>query len=146
MKPSRNDLVKIFLKNGLQVEGKIQSWDKEIILTSDDSQDYLVITKPKQVIMYKVIKQPIIENKPYYNPEIIDREEVVDEEVFQPSSELQEEVTDQDLKFKSMIELRKLKIEEEKKAIAKRMKEHHTGPARKVEYTSHDQIPGFYKK
>lgn len=152
MKPNKNDLVKIFLKNGLQVEGRVQSWDKQIILSSEDSDNYLVITKTKYVLMYKVVKENKLNN--FYSPEIREKNDFYQEEVesnfeqedFQASSELQENLNSQDLKIKTLAELRKAQIEEEKKAIAKRMKEHHIGQLRKVEYIAHDQIPGFYKK
>lgn len=155
MKPSENQFVKIFFKNGTQVEGIVQEWGKQIILSSENSNSVMVITKPNQIIMYKIVKELKPQNKVNdYNPPTVIQEKK-DEDYIDPGLtthynwEIQEEdpnVPKEYLDAKSKVELHKLKIKEEKEVFAKKLKEHQLGEVRKVEYTSHEQLPGLYQK
>lgn len=151
MKPRKNDIVKFFFKNGLQVEGKLQSWDKnEIIITNDDSRNYLVVTKPKEIIMYKVVRDVArpLEEPPTRSSSPFDyiEGEINDQANHSEEVKVESTVEQSQLNIKTLAELRKFQNEEERKALANKLKQHHIGEVRKVEYTSHDQIPGFYQK
>lgn len=147
MKPNKNDIVKLFFKNGLQVEGRVETWSKEIVLSSEDSKNYLVITRPKEVIMYKVIKQELSDPVPTsVNQNLFHPVEIYETNNAEDHLSVDNNLDSSELKIKSLAELRKFQLEEEKKAIANKLKQHHIGEVRKVEYTSHDQIPGFHKK
>jgi hypothetical protein len=138
MKPFANDQVKIYFKNGFQVEGRVQSWGKKIILTSEDKNSFMVIAKLKEIVMYKVVKSNTIYSELPLAPtkeEQIEEIDVVADTQSDPSLSLE-------LRGKKLAELHKLKIEEEKKAIAQKLKEHHISEVKKVNY----ELPGFFQK
>jgi sRNA-binding regulator protein Hfq len=138
MKPFANDQVKIYFKNGFQVEGRVQSWGKKIILTSEDKNSFMVIAKLKEIVMYKVVKSNTIYSELLLAPtkeEQIEEIDVVADTQSDPSLSLE-------LRGKKLAELHKLKIEEEKKAIAQKLKEHHISEVKKVNY----ELPGFFQK
>jgi sRNA-binding regulator protein Hfq len=138
MKPFTNDQVKIYFKNGFQVEGRVYSWGKNIILTSEDKNSFMVISKPKEIVMYKVVKSNAVYSEPLptsTKEEPLEENDVEIDTQSDPSLSLE-------LRGKNLAELHKLKIEEEKKAIAQKLKEHHISEVKKANY----ELPGFFQK
>jgi hypothetical protein len=153
MKPKIGDTVKIFIKSSV-VEGRVYKWGKKIVLSSDDNKSFMVINKPKNIFMYKVLQSylPIETSKQIPEDK---SEELVAEPLAEGidswhSGESSEVFLDQDidlpmemdLRAKSLAELHKLKIEEERKLVAQKLKQHHTTGLKKVNY----ELPGFFKK
>ena len=137
MTPVQSDNVKIFFKNGLQVEGKVYSWGKKKIqLVSDDGCNFMVIQNPKEIVMYKITKTVTDLNDKNFIPDKIEVEDY--SETFK-SIEREDSL---DLRAKNLADLHKLKIEKEKKEIANKLKEHHITEIKKVKY----EQPGFFKK
>ena len=147
MKPQKNDFVKLFFKNGVQVEGRIESWGKEIVISSDGSSNYLVVTRPKEIMMYKMINVQAPKTMPTQDvpPPVQQEPTNIEDDNEYVAVEPQESAIDF-TKLKTIAELRKLQLKEEKEAIAKKLKDHHIGETKQVEYTTHDKIPGLYEK
>jgi sRNA-binding regulator protein Hfq len=149
MKPEKNDYVKIFLKNGMQLEGNVASWGKEIILSSGDNVNFMVIKKPKQIVMYKIEKQHSFKKE---NTNPTTAAQSPSQEIYQLDSNtyLEDESTDDheslnkslELKGKSLAQLHKIKIQQEKEAIANKLKDHQISGPQKVNY----ELPGFFTK
>ena len=147
MKPEKNDFVKIFLKNGMQLEGNVAVWGKEIILSPGDGVNFMVIKKPKQIVMYKIEKQNVLKKDFLQNSAT----SVKNQEIYQVDAKISSEEDTHDyesldksleLKSKSLAQLHKIKIEQEKEAVANKLKEHYISGPQKVNY----ELPGFLKK
>lgn len=161
MKPKKKDIVKIFFKNGVQIEGKVYSWGKKIILATDDKTGFVVVPDRREIVMFMVTRsyaldhqkpqQVAIQQKPkpgmamYYDEPLLDRPEyeppvVDDDPSFVPE---QDQLSDNnDLRTKKLVELHKLKIEEEKKVFAQKIRQHHIGEVKEINY----ELPGLLKK
>lgn len=168
MKPEIGDTVKIFI-NASVIEGKVHKWGRKIVLSSDDQKNsFMVITKPEDIFMYKLTKNEIVEP---VNPAVDDQIEMenvdTQHDLFIPNDS--DEILEEDIKIpewitaepkvemegvskdsgedlslhgKTLAELHKLKIEEERKILAQRMKQAKLNPSLGVKY----ELPGFFKK
>lgn len=159
MRPQKNDLVKIFFKNGLQVEGIVSSWGKdEIEIASDGSKNKLIITKPKEIFMIKIMAD--VHDTfamPTENPSKLDTnpnfeipadsvESGPQDDNNYPLPESYDNYTEEQLRLKSLAELKIMENNIEREAIAQKLRSHHIGEVKGVQYVKHDEIPGFYKK
>jgi hypothetical protein len=96
----------------------------------------MVIQNPKEIVMYKITKTVTDLNEKNFIPEKIEVED------YSESFKSIEREDSLDLRAKNLADLHKLKIEEEKKDIANKLKEHHITEIKKVKY----EQPGFFKK
>jgi hypothetical protein len=129
MKLEKEQRVKLLFKNGLSIEGFIDSWvEGNYILRSLDGESLLIIQSPDEDIMaVKVMlhMQPAIKE----NPE-------------KTASQPEEPPSEQELRIRKLAELRLEAAAEERRIISSKLKDHHIGDVRKVGYG----LPGFLKK
>ena len=144
MMPKEGQHVKCVLRTGAMAEGIVEEWFNNVVqLRSLDGESVLIIPHPNEDIMLikiildspktqaEEIKEKIIKKSSKNNTEL---EERLLEAYKQPS--------DDNLRIKKMAELKVLMVEQEKKIIAEKLKDHRIGDTRKVEYGQ----PEFYKK
>jgi hypothetical protein len=131
MIPQDGQYVKCILKNGAVVEGYVEEWiQNEVQLRSIDGESIMIITHPEEDIMLIKImldKQESIEtpvNSP--PPARTDLEQEFEETYNQPSND--------DLRVKKLAELKIMLVEQDKKIITDKMKDHRIGEVKKVMY------------
>lgn len=147
MNPSDNSRVKILLTNSTVVEGTVKKWFGEsIVLQSLNDDSTMIIINPQQnVMLVKVYSESASEEPDYENK----TEEPMTTFVEEPQTQLQlefEEVLDQPsddpIRNKTLAHLRTLMAEEDRQIIANKLKSHHIGDAKRVQY----EQPNFIKK
>lgn len=113
------------LKNNAILEGTVESWsDDEVVLLSLDTLSRLIILNPRQDIVFVKIILESLKQKDL--PEL---KRQISQELGQA---LQEE--DVDLKNKSVQHLKALVVEQERKIIKEKTKDHQLGQPRSVNY------------
>lgn len=122
MKPQINQHVKCVFRNGTVVEGIVESWDKEAILTSLDGANKLIIMRPDDDIM--LIKLVLKSQK----LSLSELEHQFEKTLAQPS--------DTPNRLETLAELRTQLAEAEKQVVAQKMKDHHIGTPRLTKYQS----------
>jgi sRNA-binding regulator protein Hfq len=133
MIPQVGDEVKIFFKNSLQVEGRVKLWKKKkIILSSENDDHIMVVNDTKNILMYKISK---VKEKEIKEVESAQEEATLIEENFKSDFNPNPNIY-------TLAHLHKLKLDEEKKAIAQKIKQHQISEIKQVEYG----LPGFFKK
>jgi hypothetical protein len=141
MIPQIGQHIKCFFRNGAVIEGIVESWDITATLRSFNDQSLLIIPHPKEDIMLikilplkEIVKTADIEPLPVEGPQVI-------------KNKLQEvrEIIEPELKNKSIKELQRLIIDQEKKIVEKKIKQHYSGSSgSKTNYSS--QIDFLRKK
>lgn len=129
----KNQYVKIFFKNGLQIEGFVEEWTiAQCVLLSTDKQSKFIILDSKNDILG--IKFSVEEKLPP-EVELPKLQKEFKEVVESPTS---------DLRLKSLVELKQLMNEQEKKIISEKVKSHTAtgGISRLNKY----ELPSFIKK
>lgn len=113
------------LKNNAVLEGTVENWsDEEVVLLSLDGQSQLIITHPKDdIIFVKIILHS------FRNKKVSEIKNEISKEL---KCALEEK--DEDLKTKSVHRLKSLLIEQDKKIIKEKTKDHQLGQPRIVEY------------
>lgn len=116
MKPTAGQFVKIIFHNATQMEGVVISWsDKESVLKAIDGVNILVITQTAQDVMaYKIIME-------HTSPEELPKK--FDELVSQ-FQEVYKQPSNDDLRTKSLAQLKVAMIDHEKKMVAQNFKKH----------------------
>lgn len=140
MIPQAGQHVKCVLRTGTMAEGIVEEWNNNVVqLRSLDGESILIIPHPNEDIM--LIK--IVLGKPK------DHVEEIKEKSTENKSELEEKFqtiyeqpSDDNLRTKKMVELKILMIEQDKKIVADKLKDHRIGDTRKVEYGQ----PKFFSK
>lgn len=122
--------IKIILKNNIIVEGIVEFWaDKDCLLKSlDDDSIFLIPNPNSDIIMVKMFNKS---KKP------IQIETEKKSELEKKFEETYEKPSDDDLRLKNLAELKSELIEQEKKIIANKLKNHHIGEIKKVQYGNH---------
>jgi hypothetical protein len=132
MMPKTNQHVKCMFKNNVLLEGTVEEWYGNMIqLRSMDGKNVIVIPDPIEIMFYIIVESEPEENSIEPPTEL--------EEQFQ---QVYEQPSDDPLRTKSLAELKGLMAEQEKQIIIDKLRSHHIGDVRKVEYG----YPGFYKK
>lgn len=128
-------LVKILFRNGTSIEGFIDKWSdesSEYILKSIDGENIFIIQDPVNDIMIVRVKL----DSPQKNNEIEPTKQI---------SQLQkiplQLPLDMDLRTKTLTQLRTKAIEEEKKVISEKLKDHSITQNIPVNYS----LPSFIK-
>ncbi len=135
MIPQAGQYVKIVFRNATQAEGVVESWsDETTILRSPDKKSVFIIQKTAEDVMavkimldysgFTSLEKKLEETKEKFK-------QVYDEPT----------VSADDLRIKSMAQLKTAMIEQERKILAERMKEH-----RPTGIKSSYQYPDFFQK
>lgn len=144
MIPSKDQWVKVFFRNSMQAEGYVEFWSEEqAVLRADEGLSLLIIQDVKADIMaVKVFTysdpepvEPESPNKPKFTDTT-----PLDEEFEKVKRETQME---EYLKAKTLLELRKLQAEQDRKIISEKLKDH--TPTSQVKVPKYE-LPGFLKK
>jgi hypothetical protein len=139
--------VKLLLQNNLMMEGIVQEWsNKKVALLALDGKSTSIIAHPRYDI--RVIKL-IHEEKSLQEPKDQITEKPVSSDLEDSKSELDKKFnqvkqspSDNQLRIKTLAELKSELIEQEKIMIASRLKEHNIGEVKTVRY----EQPRFFKK
>ncbi len=131
--------VKCLLKNNSVVEGTVMEWeDTHVKLEALDHSSILIIHHPQEdIILTKIVLDDDVADdykEPAETPIRTDLEEEFDQAYNQPSGN--------DLRTKRLAELRIEMANHEKKMVREKLRHHHLGEVKKVEYGT----PGFLKK
>ncbi len=148
MIPTKDQYVKVIFKNSAQADGFVEKWtDKKAVLRSPDGKTVLIIQDVTADIMaVKVFLEPMPQAS-ICEPPIED----VDQEDDQPTSDeleddfeevLRETKIEEYLKAKTLIELRRLQAEQDKKIISQKIKNHLPTQVKVPSY----ELPRFFKK
>jgi hypothetical protein len=133
--------VKILLRNNTIAEGIVQDWSNIVKLKSVDDQSYMIILHPEEdIILIKVFLKNSSEEKNKTIP--IEYSEEVKTELEQNFQQTIEQPSDDPSRNKSLAELKILLGQQERQIVANKLKQHHIGESKKVEYG----YPRFYSK
>lgn len=136
-----NSRVKILLRNNTIAEGIVQEWGEIVKLQSFNKQSYMIVLHPKEdIILVKVFSEDateevdvVLEKQPLEN---------VKNELEQKFQQVVDQPSDDPTRMESLVELRKLLVQQDRQILANKLKSHHIGQTRKVEYGS----PRFFAK
>src|SRR5215472_9874207 len=125
--------VKYFLRNGMVLEGICEKdGGSEVVLKSLDGKSLMILHKPAEdkmmtkVVLVEETEEPLPEEELYNEPQPTDHTAFHN----QATAKLQEvqAENDQDLKEKSIEELRQMVQDQERQIIAQRRREHFGTP------------------
>jgi hypothetical protein len=138
MIPEVGQHVKCMLKNGALAEGIVEEWYNNYVkLLACDHSSIIIIHHPEEdIVLTKIILDDDIAvqyKEPAETPPKNSAEAEFQKIVREPSS---------DLRNKRLAELKVELAKEERKIIAEKLRDHHIGEVKKVQYG----IPGFLKK
>jgi sRNA-binding regulator protein Hfq len=133
MNPEKDQSVKILFKNGMYLDGIVESWtDTKAVLRSLDGNSLIIIQNTSEDIMavkvYLKTSEKNIELKTNLEKEF---QEVLDK----PAEDI-------NAKTKRLVDLRMMLSEQDKKIVANKLKEHHITEPNKVKYG----YPRFFSK
>lgn len=129
MIPQKGQHVKCVLRNNLIIEGIVESWsdDQSILKSLDDASLSIILHTAQDILLIKII----LKN----SSEIKNELQVKFEEAYsQPS--------DDKLRLKNMVELKKLLTEQERRIVSEKIKDHHIS---NVKETKYEAPPILYK-
>lgn len=126
MKIDKDTHVKLLFKNGVWVEGIVQSWsDNESILKTSDNSEIIILSPKENLMLIKKMQKK--------NPKLI-------KEQFE---KLAESPSDDISRITKMADLKVMLNQAEKEIILEKSRSHTvSGDVRNVEYGN----PGFFKK
>lgn len=132
--------VKLFLRNGMVLEGYIEEVsDAVVVLKSLDGESLMVLHRPSEDIMMTkvVLREMVSEPETENQTRTITAPNSSQEQVKEKLQEVLEQ-EDEDLQKMSIEELRQLVIEQERLIIANKKREHFgtAGAAKMTQYTS----------
>jgi len=144
MTPNKNQWVKVFFRNSFQAEGYVDFWSDELaILRSDEGLSLLIIQDVKADIM--AVKISIAPQAVALPAEKIIKEVQRKEEIDSSFEEARNEIQNEEyLRAKTLVELRKLQAEQDRKIISEKLKNHipQMGASKVQKY----ELPGFLQK
>lgn len=126
MNPQKGQQVKCVLRNNLIIDGIVESWtDNKSVLRAKDGSSVSVIQHTDQdVVIVKILFKEPVQMKQ-------DLEAQFEQEWEKPSED--------ELRLKNLADLKSMMIEQEKKIVANKLREHHIEEVKKVTYGQ----PGF---
>jgi sRNA-binding regulator protein Hfq len=137
MIPPLKSRVKILLRNNTITEGIVQEWSDTVKLQSLDDKSYMIILHPKEdIILIKVYLNNSLKE------EISSNSEESQNELEQKFQQTLEQPSDDPNRIQSLAELRILLDKENRQMIVNKLKSHHIGETKKVEYGH----PRFFSK
>ena len=132
MKPIKGQSVKCFLQSSIILEGIVEEWsDEQVILKSIGEKNLIIIHRPNVDIMVTTVL--LVPSEPVKElPEI--KKQIL--------NKLKEtlESSEDDVKDKNLKQLRKLVIEQEKKIISDKQKEHTSSSQAGTSYTDQSKL------
>lgn len=118
--------IKILFRTGISVEGTVKQWDDDdCVILSADKKSFLFIPHAQDDIMVIQV--------------VIDRPTT---DIVENIKKYKDNESDEDLKLKTLGELYKDKIEQDRKIVKDKLKDHNIENVRRVEYG----LPGFFSK
>lgn len=138
--------VKLLLQGNTIIEGIVKSWNSNSVqLFSLDGKSTSIITHPNEDIrVIKVIHETQVSSEAINN--VLDKipatVSVPVQELEKQFEEIYNQPSENELRLKNLAELKKELIKQEKEIIASKLRSHHVGDVRKVQY----EQPGFFKK
>lgn len=128
MTPQKGQYIKCILKNNLVVEGIVDSWSKDAaILATDGSSLSIIPNVTENVILVKIIFKT---------------SQQVKSDLEQKFHEVHQSPSDDDLRNQKMADLKILMIEQDKKIVSEKLKDHNITDIKRATY---DQL-GILKK
>jgi len=136
--PNHKSHVKILLRNNATVEGIVKNWYANVVeLQSLDEQSCIIIPHPEEdIILIKVFLNNSSEEK------ISSNSENPQNELEQKFQQTLEQPSDDPDRIQSLAELRILLSQQERQILTNKLRQHHLGETKKVEYGH----PGFLPK
>lgn len=137
MNPEKGQHVKCLLINNTVAEGIVEEWCNDYVrLQSITDKSIMIIHHPgRDIMLTKIVQQEISKDSPEELEEIkTELEQEFEKEYAKPS--------DDDLRVHNLAKLKILMTEQDKKIVAEKLKDHHIGNTKKVEYG----YPGILKK
>lgn len=133
MKEYINCHVKLLLINNIIIEGVVQDWsDTSVKLLSLDGSSISIITHPEDDIrVIKLVNEAL--KKDGIKNNHVELEKKIDSTY---------QTTDDELRLKTLVELKKDLIKQEKEIIANKLKNHNITEVKEVQY----EQPRFFKK
>lgn len=140
MIPLKDQWVKVFFRNSMQAEGYVEFWSEEqAVLRADEGLSLLIIQDVKADIMAVKVYPDPVPNEPKITDATPIERKLIDEEFEKVKRETQME---EYLKAKTLIELRKLQAEQDRKIISEKLREHTPTQVKVPKY----ELPGLFKK
>jgi len=139
MIPPDGSHVKCILKNNVIAEGIVEEWYGNIVkLKSLDGKSYLIIHHPgEDIVLTKVMVEEISKDSSKNQAEII-ADKIRAKQVEKEPEPIDQMALDAKSKAELHVELAK----QEREEVAAKLRDHHIGEVKRVQYGQ----PGFYKK
>lgn len=132
---SKGKHVRCYLKIGTVVEGIIEEWsEQQALLKSLNKQSLFLIARPNEDIVLTEIIFP--------EREASDTQVAIKEKL----QEIREPTEGAEINKSDVQQLKKLLVEQEKKIIFDKVKEHSISEAKNRKYEDKYELPGFFKK
>lgn len=144
MIPQKGQYVKVVFKNGTQMEGIVESWsDKKSVLLAEDKQSLMVImSTAEDVLAFKIILNYLsLEEAKRKLAETQEKFRQILQQPVKPEEIETQGLTAIQIKGKNLAQLKSLMIEQEKKIIAEKIREHTLQDVRIPRY----EQPRFHK-
>ena len=140
MKIAVGTYVICLLRNSIVAEGTVEEWsDDQCVLKSADKKNLIILPDPRQdIIMIKVI---LDESKPIAKPPAPVTKTQIANTIMSIRDQFNHisHYPPSDLRNQKLAQLKILLIEEEKKEIAEKLRNHHIGQVKETSYGT----PGF---
>jgi hypothetical protein len=136
MNPEKGQHVKCFMRTGMALEGIVLEWaDTQVVLQSIDGKSLMIVHRPVEDIM---LTKVVLDEEPDEISEEKPSPTQMQESIKKKLHEAQAYSEDEDLQRKSIEELRKLVIAQDKHIIADKTKEHFgsAGAGKTTQYSS----------
>ncbi len=130
MIPEIGQHVKCFMRSTMVLEGTIEEWsNSQVVLKSLDSESIMIIHHPQDDIMItKIVLDKNPEEKPLNEAEKIKKKITDKLEIKETLQQVLNPVTDEDLNKANLKRLRELVVEQDRKLIAQKRREHFGEP------------------
>lgn len=122
-----NDYVKVILSNNILVEGMVLEYNDKYLKLQKNNDIILIHNPEKNIIMTTIIFK---------------QKHIPITELDNTFEKIYNEPSENNLRIKKLAELQSLKIEQEKRIITDKLKDHSIGEVKGVKYG----VPRFFKK
>jgi hypothetical protein len=138
MTPQPGQHIKCFLRTGNVAEGIIEEWGETLVLRALDGLSVMIVHAPKQDIMLTKVMLHV------EAPDAPGAREIAGEIEVQTAEEDQPELDPHALNVMTKAQLHIELVEQERKIVADKLKDHHPTPMAPPRRTY--GYPGFFKK
>jgi hypothetical protein len=114
MNPVKDDHVVVAFRNGTSTEGIVQSWSdsKSVLLSKKDNSNIIILHTSEDVMLIKIITKVDL------------KKEIITKNIIENKIEETIEELSSEKRLEKLIELRTELIEQDKKIITQKLKEH----------------------